>query len=150
MYPDSSWQGPIAFHELLFGTWLSYILLVLLWEKLLKQPLQEWKYLILTCMAASFFLVNHYLFFAPLYLWIINAYTLTFLVVWYRLGMADAQRSVGWKIGAVLCAMAYSVLYVLFEMSARQLMEMGLHEFWITACVFAGFGGVILWRGRKT
>ncbi len=34
---DDSWQGSVQFWELLFGTWLAYIFLVIMWERALRQ-----------------------------------------------------------------------------------------------------------------
>ncbi len=57
---DPRWIGRVTFYELIFGTFLSYFFLILIWEKLLKTQLEEWKYIIITFLGASFFLVNHY------------------------------------------------------------------------------------------
>ena len=55
MQPDAAWGGPIRFYELIFGTWLAYAVLVLMWEKLLRVRLPEWQYMLLIVIAASFF-----------------------------------------------------------------------------------------------
>ncbi len=148
MQPDPSWQGPIAFHELLFGTWLSYIALVVLWEKALATPLDEWKYALLTCLGASFFVINHYFNYAPFYLWVINGYTLIFAGIWYWIGMRQENRTFIWKCAALSLVVVNSALFVGFELLARFAIEQGLHEIWIVVATFAGFTGVILWRRR--
>ena len=150
MQPDPNWQGPIAFHELLFGTWLSYITLVTIWEKLLNTPLDEWKYALLTCLGASFFIINHYFFYAPFYLWIINSYSLIFAAFWYLLGMQHAKRALGWKFAALCLAVVNSTLYVGFELLARLAIDRGMHEVWVMAATFLGFGGLILWRRQAS
>jgi hypothetical protein len=148
MQPDPSWQGPIAFHELFFGTWLSYITLVVLWEKVLAAPLEEWKYVLLSCLGASFFIINHYFFYAPFYLSLINGYTLIFAGVWYWLGMRQESRTWIWKCAALSLVVVNSALFVGFELLARRAIVQGLPEFWIVVTAFVGFGGVILWRHR--
>ena len=40
---DPAWAGKVQFYELVFGLWTAYIFLVLLWEKVLKVPLPEWR-----------------------------------------------------------------------------------------------------------
>ncbi|MEC9375426.1 MAG: hypothetical protein VYA80_03525 [Pseudomonadota bacterium] len=149
MHPDITWQGRIALHELLFGTWISYIFLTLIWEKALRAPLEEWQYMMLTCMAASFFVINHFFFFAPFYYTMINIYSLLFLFVWWHFGIRNIQKSTLWKLGAILLAIVYSFMYVIFELSARNLIEAGLHEIWITIIFMAGFAGIIQWRRKK-
>jgi hypothetical protein len=148
MQPDPSWQGPIAFHELLFGTWLSYITLVVLWEKVLATPLDEWKYALLTCLGASFFVINHYFNYAPFYLWVINGYTLIFAGIWYWIGMRQENRTFIWKCAALSLVVVNSALFVGFELLARLAIEKGLHEIWIVVATFVGFTGMILWRRR--
>lgn len=148
MQPDPSWQGPIAFRELFFGIWLSYIVLVLMWEKVLAAPLEEWKYALLTCLGASFFVINHYFNYAPYYLWMINSYTLIFAGVWFWLGMRQENRTWFWKCAALALVVLYSSLFVGFELLSRLLIKQGLHEIWIVIATFVGFAGVILWRRR--
>lgn len=146
MQPDPAWQGPIAFYELMFGTWLSYILLVTIWEKVLRAPLQEWKYVLLTFIAASFFVINHYFNFAPYYLWVINSYTVIFACIWYWLGMRQESRGPVWKVAGIVLVLVYSGLYIGFEMLARIAVGQGIHEMWIMVASYAGFIGVTLWR----
>ena len=150
MHPDPGWQGPITFHEMLFGTWLSYILLVVIWERMLESALHEWKYVLLTCLGSSFFIINHYLNYAPFYLWLINSYTLVFAFVWYWLGMRQNDRSLFWKGAALVLMIIYSLLYVGFEMLARLAVNQGMHEFWVMITAYIGFAGVILWRRAAT
>ena len=148
MQPDPVWQGQIAFHELLFGTWLSYIALVATWERFLGRSLEEWQYAFLTCLGASFFAINHYLNHAPFYLTLINSYTGVFLLTWYLIGIRGARRSPGWAIKAIVAALVYSALYVGFEMVGRWVVSRGVHEMWVLVAGFVGLGGVIVWRGR--
>ena len=149
MQPDPSWHGQIELHELLFGTWLSYIVLVLIWERILRAALEEWKYVFLTFVAASFFIINHYLNYAPFYYWLINSYTVVFLIIWYLMGVRGHSRSAPWKIGAIVLGLVYSALYVTFEMLGRLAVSQGIHEMWVMVAAFIGFAGVTLWRGRR-
>jgi hypothetical protein len=149
MQPDPAWGGPIAFHEMLFGTWIAYIVLVMLWERLLRARLPEWKYVLLMSVGSSFYVVNHYLNYAPFYYWLINSCTLAFAYLWYRVGVRPAARSRGWQIAAVAAGVAFTVIYISFELLARRLVGLGLHEFWIMVSSYAGLVGVVIWRGRS-
>ncbi|MAF84218.1 MAG: hypothetical protein CL797_08965 [Chromatiales bacterium] len=131
---------------MLFGTWLSYIVLVLIWEKLLGLALHEWKYVLLTCLGSSFFVINHYLNYAPFYYWLIGSHTMLFVFIWYWLGVRNRRRSILFKCIALLLPIAYTFLYIGFEMSARFAVHQGLHEIWVLAAAYIGFAGVILWR----
>jgi hypothetical protein len=130
----------------MFGTWLAYILLVVLWEKVLRVPLHEWKYVLLNCLAASFFIMNHYFFFAPFYMWVINGCTLIYAGIWYWLGMRQESKTLLWKCAGLILVLVYSALYVGFEMLGRLAVAQGLHEVWIMAASYVGLVSVILWR----
>ena len=148
---DPSWAGKVAFYELLFGTWTSYIGLVVLWQYVLRRPLEEWRYALLTFLGAGAFWVNHYFQHAPFWLVLINIYTVFFLVAWWRLGIAGARRGPVWSVGAIVAAFAYTVLFIAFEMTARIGVErLGMHEFCVMSLSFLGFVGLILWRGRAS
>ena len=64
---DPAWEGTVQFYELVFGTWLAYGFLVLMWERLIGVPLIEWKYVLITFLGARFFWINHYFQHAPYY-----------------------------------------------------------------------------------
>lgn len=146
---DPAWAGKVQFYELLFGTWTVYILLVLLWERVLRAPLAEWQYVLLNFVGAGAFWINHYFQYAPLWVVMINLYTLAFLVVWWRVGIRGRGGSPGWRLGALLGAVAYTVAFILLENVARAGVErLGVNEFWFMAASYFGFVGVILWRGR--
>jgi hypothetical protein len=145
---DPAWAGKVQFYELLFGTWTVYILLVLLWERVLRAPLPEWKYVLLNFVGAGAFWINHYFQYAPLWVVMINLYTLAFLVVWWQLGIRGRGRSLAWRLGALLGAVAYTVAFILLENVSRAGVErLGVNEFWFMAASYFGFVGVILWRG---
>jgi hypothetical protein len=67
-------------------------------------------------------------------------------VTWFFLGLRDANQAFRWKCTALFLAVVHSVLYVGYELLARLAIERGVHEVWIMAATFAGFGGLILWR----
>jgi hypothetical protein len=147
---DPAWAGKVQFYELLFGTWTVYVVLVLMWERVLRAPLAEWRYVLLNFFGAGAFWVNHYFQKAPFWSLMLNLYTLLFLVVWWRYGVrAHTGRTTGWKVGAMLLAVAYTVLFIAFEQFSRLVADrFGVNEFWFMAASFLGFVSVILWRGK--
>jgi hypothetical protein len=147
---DPAWAGKVQFYELLFGTWTAYIFLVLLWEKVLRAPLAEWRYVLMNFMGAGAFWINHYFQKAPFWLTMLNLYTVIYLVVWWWVGVKGQPRPVAWKVGATLSALVYTVAFISFEQLSRFGVEhYGVNEFWFMAASFFGFIAVILWRGRR-
>ncbi len=146
---DPAWQGEVAFYELVFGTWLTYAFLVLMWERVLSAPLSEWKYILITFLGASFFWVNHYFQHAPLYLWLLNGYSLVFLVIYFWVCVKPQIRGIAWKIGATLSAVVFTIAFIGFENIARYGVNRGVHEFWFMAAAYFGFLWLIYWRGAK-
>ncbi len=149
MAPDLTWQGPIAFHELLFGCWLFYITLVMVWERLIKEKLPEWKYMLLVISGASFFVINHYYFFSPFYVWLINSYSLVYYLLWYWIGLRQPKRSSAWKVMGMVYALASTVVFVGYEMLARFIVNKGVHESWVLVVAFAGLIATTYFRGRS-
>jgi hypothetical protein len=146
---DDAWQGSVQFYELVFGTWLIYVFLVLLWERILGERLQEWRYAMITFLGASFFWVNHYFQHAPFYLLLLNGYALVFWITYWNLTVRGRQRSLSWKTVATLTAVLFTVAFILFEQLARLgVKSYGLHEFDFMAISYFGFIGLILWRER--
>lgn len=144
-----AWAGKVQFYELVFGTWISYVFLVFLWQVALRRPLPEWKYVMLTFLGAAAFWINHYFLRAPFWVVAINLYTLAYLAAWWWLGMRGAGRSRGWQAGAIVAAIAYTIVFILAENIARLGVERyGLHEFTFMAISFFGFVGLIWWRGN--
>jgi hypothetical protein len=150
---DPAWQGKVQFYELLYGTWLTYIFLIFLWERLLRQPLPEWRYLLLNLMGASAFLINHYFQNSPYYSgWfgMLNVYTYACFVVWFLLGVKGHGKPVWWQIVATLSFIVYTVAFIGFEYIARIGVErFGYSEFWFMLTAYLGLAGIILWRGRR-
>jgi hypothetical protein len=143
---DDAWQGSVQFWELLFGTWTVYIFLVLLWEKVLRQPLDEWRYILITFIGASFFWVNHYFQNAPFYWWLLNGYTVVAWIAWWQLGVRGRTGSPGWKTGAMLAFWLFTIAFIMFEQVARVAEKNGLHEFWVMLASYCGFSFLIWWR----
>ena len=150
---DPAWEGKVQFYELIYGTWLSYIFLTLLFEKVLRQPLQEWRYVLLNFIGASAFWVNHYFQGAPFYSgWtgLLSLYTYMYLGFWYWFGVRGHGRSVLWQVGAMLCAILYTIGFIGFEYIARIGVEdFGYSEFWFMLGAWFGFVFVIIWRGNR-
>jgi hypothetical protein len=147
---DPAWKGPTAFYELVFGTWLAYLLLVLMWERWLRQPLEEWRYVLIVFLGASFFWVNHYFFGAPFYLWMINLYALVFWGLYYVIAVRPHARTFLWRVSAMFTAVAFTIGYILFENVARFGVRAGCNEFWFMFAALFGFVYVIVSRGRRS
>ncbi|MEO7385457.1 MAG: hypothetical protein ABIX37_00825 [Gammaproteobacteria bacterium] len=146
---DPAWAGKVQFYELLFGAWTVYIFLVLMWEKVLRMPLAEWRYVLLNFMGAGAFWINHYFQKAPLWFVMLNTYTVVFLVVWWWVGVRRQAKSAAWKLLATGGAVVYTVAFIALEQLARLGVEgYGVNEFWFMAASFLGFVSVILWRAR--
>jgi len=148
---NPQWEGAVQFYELLYGTWLAYIFIVFAFERVLRQPLQEWRYVLLNFMGAGAFWVNHYFQGAPFYMTLLNAYTVAFLLAWYFIAVRGHGRRALWQVGATLMAVVYTVAFIGFENIARfGVDEQGYSEFWFMLTAYIGFVSIIIWRGRRT
>jgi len=146
---DPGWAGEVQFYELVFGTWLTYAFLVLMWERVLRERLLEWQYVLITFLGASFYWINHYFQYAPFWFWLVNGYTVIFLLVYFSVCVRGRTRSVAWKIGATLSAIVFTVAFIMFEMLGRYFVHsVGFHEFWVMLAAYFGFLGLIAWRAR--
>lgn len=151
MIIDPAWEGSVQFYELVWGAWLTYIFLVLLWEKVLRQPLDEWRYVLVNFIGAGAFWINHYFQHAEYWSLALNIYTLYFLVAWYFLCVRGHGRNVSWQVGATAGAIAYTVAFIAFENVGRYCVDtLGYSEFWFMLASYPGFIAVIVWRGRRT
>ncbi len=150
---DPAWEGKVEFYELMYGTWLTYIFLVLLWEKVLRQPLPEYKYMLLNLGGAAAFLINHYFQSSPFYggsFGMLSLYTYAFLALWFFMAVRGNGRSILWQVLATASAILYTIAFICFEYLARIGVDnLGWSEFWFMLGAYLGFAGVILWRGRK-
>ena len=147
---EPEWAGKVQFYELVFGTWTVYAFLVWFWQSVLKEPLQEWRYAMITFLGASAFWINHYFLKAPAWLVMINVYTVFFVFFYWLLAIRGRpQRSFGWKLLAFASSVLFTVVFIGFEQLARLGVERyGVNEFWFMAASWFGFIAVILWRGR--
>lgn len=146
---DPAWTGEVQFYELLFGSWTVYAFLVLAWQYVLREPLEEWRYAMITFLGATAYWVNHYFLHAPFWLILINGYALVFFVAYWLIGIAGRPRPWWWKVGALLTGVAFTVAFILFEQLARYgVRQWGMHEFcWMTLSAL-GFVWLIWWRGH--
>jgi hypothetical protein len=146
---DPAWKGDVAFYELVYGTWLVYGFLVLMWERGLRVRLPEWQYVLVTFLGASFFWVNHYFQNAPFYRALLNGYTAVFLVVYFLLCVRPQRRSKLWMAGATLTGLVFTVAFILFEHIPRiGVSRFGVNEFWFMLTAYFGFIAIIVWRGH--
>jgi hypothetical protein len=146
---DPAWAGKVQFYELLFGAWTVYPLLVLFWERIVRRPLAEWRYVVLNIAGGGAFCINHFLQFSPLWMALLNTYTVIFLLIWWYLGVRGDPRGLGWKLGAMAGAIAYTVAFIGFEQLARAGNEQfGVNEFWWVLASYLGLAAVAIWRGR--
>lgn len=145
-FPDPAWMGKVSFVELIFGTWLSYILLVIMWEKVFKAKLEEWRYVFITFLGASFFLINHYYNEAPFYLVVVISYTVIYSIIYYFVLMRPLSFKV-WKIIVGLATVGLvTVAYMFFEMIPRWGSEAGINEFFFMLMSYFGSIFIFAWR----
>lgn len=149
---EPQWAGKVEFYELLFGTWTVYAFLVWFWQSVLKEPLQEWRYAMITFLGAGAFWINHYYLRAPGWLVMINLYTVFFIYFYWRLAIRNRPvRSWGWKLLALASSLLFTVVFIAFEQLARFGVErLGMHEFCWMAISFIGFAWLIRWRGTTS
>jgi len=120
---DKSWEGFRQFYELAFGTWIAYLFLLLIWERLLKANHAGWKYALITLIAGSFYIINHYFFHAPFYRPLTLSYTIVFLIVYYSLLVKPLKFSLIKKTLAFLSSVLFTIVYILTEDVARFLAQ---------------------------
>lgn len=146
---DPSWKGDVTFYELLYGTWLTYLFCIFLWSKVLKAPLEEWRYIMLTLVGAAAFWINHYFQNSPFYITLLNTYSLVVWIVWYFVAVKPQGRGWLWQVGAMLSFIVFTIAFICFEYISRIGVETyGVHEFWFMLTALIGFIGIVLWRGR--
>jgi hypothetical protein len=150
---EPSWAGKVEFYELVFGTWTVYVFLVLFWQRVMREPLEEWRYAMITFLGAGAFWVNHYFLKAPSPTWLvlINLYTVFFIFFYWRLGVRGRERSAGWKLLGLASSMLFTVVFILLEQLARRGVERwGMNEFCWMSISFIGFAWLIWWRGHTS
>lgn len=146
---DSSWEGKAQFYELVFGIWLAYAFLVVMWERLFKVPLAEYKYVLITFLGSSFFLVNHYFQAASFYIWLLNGYSVIFMFIYFRVmvnPLPTRNRTRLWRTCVTLSSIPFTIAFIFFENIARSIVSRGYSEFWTMLISYFGFLWLILWR----
>ncbi len=155
MPPLAEWAGRVQFFELVFGTWIFYLFTIFVFEVLLKTKLAEWRYLLMTFIGASFFLINHYYQHAPFYLYLLWGYSLVFLVIWIVVGIRFAKVKLWLKIVlSIVIPVVATVAFIMFEHIAQWGVEGKLipgrcmNEFIFMLISYFGYIAVIVFRGR--
>lgn len=148
---DPAWQGKVQFHEVVFGTWTSYAFFVWMWEDAFRRTLPEWKYVLITFLGASFYLINHYFQFASFWLWLLNGYSVVFMVVYYKVAVLPMSHGTTrlWKTCATLSSILFTIVFIMLEQIARVIVSKGYSDFWIMLVSYFGFLWLILWRARS-
>ena len=152
---DPTWEGKVQFYELAFGTWIAYLFLVFMWERIFKTHHDGWRYTLITLIGGSFYIINHYFQLAPFYSMLINSYTIVFSVVYYMLLVKPLDCSVIKKVFLFLSSVLFTVVYIAAESLARVLKEgrliPGLHipEFLFLLISFIACIFIILSQRKK-
>ncbi len=152
---EKSWEGPRAFYELAFGSWIAYLFLLFLWKKILRAEHEGWKYALITLVGGSFYIINHYFFNAPFYFPLIGNYAVLFFIVYYCLLVKPLTCSLVKKTAAFLSAVIFTLVYIMAENVARFLAQgsliPGVHvpEFIFIVISYAAFVIIIIFYGRK-
>jgi len=147
---DPAWQGKVQFYEVVFGSWVAYAFLVCMWERAFEMRLSEWKYVLIVFLGASFFLVNHYFQSSSFWIWLLNGYTLIFVVVYHKVAVQPIPRRTRvWKTCATLSSILFTVVFIAFEQVARVIVSKGYNDFWVMLVSYFGFLWLIMWRARS-
>ncbi|HJP38354.1 MAG TPA: hypothetical protein QF499_04375 [Gammaproteobacteria bacterium] len=120
---EEEWKGFRAFYELLFGTPIAYLFLLLVWKKLFRADHAGWKYALITLIGSSFFILNHYFFHAPFYSLLARSYAVIFLLFYYILLIRPQAFSLLRQCVAVLSAVIFTGVYIGAEEVARALAD---------------------------
>lgn len=114
-----SWEGKVQFYELAFGTWIAYLFLVFMWERIFGIKQEGWRYSLITLLGASFYIINHYFLKAPFYKLFINSYTALFFILYYIILVHHLKLSFAKKTAAFLSQIPFTLVYILAENFAR-------------------------------
>lgn len=155
MLPIPEWAGRVQFFELIFGTWLFYLFNIFLFQVILKTRLSEWRYVFLTFIGASFFMINHYYQEAPFYRTLLYGYTGVYILVWHFIGVNQIKARQWVKILITLVtAVVSTVAFIMFEHIAQWGVEGKLmpgnhmNEYIFMLISYAAFIAIIVWRGK--
>ncbi|MEC9376409.1 MAG: hypothetical protein VYA80_08605 [Pseudomonadota bacterium] len=147
---DEAWQGWRAFYELAFGTPIAYLFLLFVWQKLFKVKHPGWKYALITLIGGSFFIINHYFFYAPFYSLLARTYALIFLIIYYILLIRPIRMPIVRKLLAIFSAVIFTLVYIGAEEIARALADgrmidgVIVPEFLFVLSAFIAFIAIIL------
>jgi len=120
---DKSWEGYRQFYELAFGSWIAYLFLMYIWKRLLKAAHEGWKYALITLVGGSFYIINHYFFYAPFYRPLIYSYTVVFLILYYAVLIKPLNFPFIQKTAAFLSSVIFVIVYIMAENVARYLAQ---------------------------
>lgn len=153
---DESWEGQRQFYELAFGSWIVYLFLLLLWKRFFKADHPGWKYAFITLVGGSFYIINHYFFYAPFYFPLIISYAAVFFIVYYGLLVKPLNAGVPVKIFGALSAVIFTLVYIMAENLARYLAQgrlipgVQVPEFIFLIIATIAFMIIILWQRKKS
>ena len=116
---DKSWEGFRQFYELAFGTWIAYLFLLFLWKRFFKADHEGWRYTLITVVGGSFYIINHYFFYAPFYRPLIYSYTIVFSILYYSILVKPLPFSFIKKSIAFLTSVIFIIVYIMAEELAR-------------------------------
>jgi hypothetical protein len=145
---DPNWQGSVTFCELMFGSWLAYICLVLIWETLLRRPLEEWQFIMISLSGASAFSGQFQRW--PYWGVLLGMYSCSFILFWYFLGVRSNEvppSSLIWRALAMASSVVYALAYIGLETLARVgVKRFGCTDLWFSATAFSVFATITVWR----
>lgn len=155
MLPIPEWAGRVQFFELVFGTWIFYLFNIFLFQVILKTKLNEWRYVLLTFIGASFFGINHYYQEAPFYRLLLYGYTGVYILVWYFIGI-NQMRVKTWAklLITIVTAVISTVAFIMFEHIAQWGVEgkliagLEMNEYIFMLISYFAYIGIIVWRGK--
>jgi hypothetical protein len=152
---DKNWEGYRQFYELAFGTWIAYFFLVFIWKRIFNVAHERWKYALITLVGGSFYIINHYFFYAPFYRPLIYSYTIVFFILYYCILVKPLTFSFIKKTMAILSSGIFTIVYIMAEDLARFLAQgrliPGVHvpEFIFLVISFFVFIAIILSYRRR-
>jgi len=147
---DKNWEGYRQFYELAFGTWIAYFFLAFIWKRIFNVAHERWKYALITLVGGSFYIINHYFFYAPFYRPLIYSYTIVFFILYYCILVKPLTFSFIKKTMAILSSGIFTIVYIMAEDLARFLAQgrliPGVHvpEFIFLVISFFVFIAIIL------
>ncbi|MGI9308969.1 MAG: hypothetical protein ACR2P6_06890 [Gammaproteobacteria bacterium] len=152
---DEAWRGWRAFYELAFASPFAYLFLLFIWKKLFTAHHEGWKFALITLVGGSFFILNHYFFYAPFYSLLARGYAVIFLVLYYLLLIKPLRFSLVKQFLGVVSAVVFTLFYIGVEEVARALADgcmLGgamIPEFVFVLFAFLAFVAIILAQRKR-